>query len=289
VEYYGGLGHEGNTASALGSLLYDLENGIIVDALIAPVHDSERSLALEHIQTLSGLESFARGRELILFDRGYPSFEFIKSLQDKEIAYVMRVQKNFIREKKLKRKRDCRVTLGQSGLRVRAVRVPLSSGETETLITNVGEERIEYEAFKELYHKRWGIETKYKTVKQRMDLENFSGRLADSIKQDFYAMMTVSNIMAHFIREANREVKKAREGSGNRYEYRVNVNHAAGVYKDRLIEVAMTKGGEARARLMRKLVGEIQRRVVPVRPDREVPQKETSRQARFHHSHKSNC
>jgi hypothetical protein len=271
VEYYGGLGYEGRTAPALVSLLYDLENDIIADVLIAPVHDSGHPLALEHIQTLWGLVSFERGRELVLFDRGYPSFDFIKPLQDKEIAYVMRVQKNFIREKKLKRKWDCRVTLGQSGLRVRAVRVPLSSGETETLITNVEKERIEYEAFKELYHKRWGIETKYKTVKQRLEMENFSGRLADSIKQDFYAMMTAANIIAHFIREANREVKKAREVSGNRYEYRVNVNHAAGVYKDRLIAVAMAKGGGVRARLMRELAGELERRVVPVRPGREVP------------------
>jgi hypothetical protein len=91
------------------------------------------------------------------------------------------------------------------------------------------------------------------------------------------------------MREANREVKKAREGSGNRYEYRVKVNHAAGVYKDRLIAVMMAKGGGVRARLMRKLVGEIERWVVPVRPDREVPRKESSRQARFHHNHKSNC
>jgi hypothetical protein len=102
-------------------------------------------------------------------------------------------------------------------------------------------------------------------------------------------MMTVANIMAHCMREANREVKKAREGSGNRYEYRVNVNHAVGVYKDRLIAVVMTKGGGARTRLMRRLVAEIERRVVPVRPNREVPRKETSRQARFHHNHKSNC
>jgi hypothetical protein len=58
VEYCGGLGQEGRTASALVPLLYDLENGTIADALIAPVHDSERSLALEYIQTLSGLESF---------------------------------------------------------------------------------------------------------------------------------------------------------------------------------------------------------------------------------------
>jgi hypothetical protein len=43
VEYYGGLGHEGNTASALVSLLYDLENDIVVDALIPSIHD--RALA----------------------------------------------------------------------------------------------------------------------------------------------------------------------------------------------------------------------------------------------------
>jgi hypothetical protein len=288
AEYYGGLGPEGKTASALVSLLYDLENGIVADARIAPVHDNERALAQEHIETLMGLESFEKGKELVLFDRGYPSFEFIKSLQDKEIAYVVRAWKGFVREE-LKGEGEGWVRLGNSGLRAREVRIARAGGETETLITNAGEDRIAYEAIGELYHKRRGIETKYKTVKQRMELENFSGRLADSIKQDLYAMMTAANIMAHFMREANRKVREAREGSGNKYEYRVNVNHAAGVYKDRLIAAAMAKGGRVRVRLMRELAGEIERRVVPVRPEREVPRKETSRQARFHHNHKSNC
>jgi hypothetical protein len=31
-------------------------------------------------------------------------------------------------------------------------------------------------------------------LKQKFEVENFSGRLADNIKQDFYAMMTVSNM-----------------------------------------------------------------------------------------------
>jgi hypothetical protein len=122
AEYYSGLGQEGNTAPALVSLLYDAENGIVADARIAPVHDSGHPLALEHIKALPGLESFERERMLVLFGRGYPPFEFIKPLQDKEICYVMRAQKNFIRERELKRKRDCRVPLGNSGLRVRAAR-----------------------------------------------------------------------------------------------------------------------------------------------------------------------
>jgi hypothetical protein len=46
--------------------------------------------------------------------------------------------------------------LGRSGKQVRAIVVDLDSGEREILITNLPEWDIEYEAFKELYHKRWG-------------------------------------------------------------------------------------------------------------------------------------
>jgi hypothetical protein len=49
--------------------------------------------------------------------------------------------------------------LGKRGLQVRALHIPLKSGELETLATNLGEGELGYEAFAELYHLRWGIET----------------------------------------------------------------------------------------------------------------------------------
>ncbi|MDR2069703.1 MAG: transposase [Spirochaetaceae bacterium] len=104
--YYGGLGPEGTAATALVSLLYDLENDIMVDAKIGPVSGNERAMAEEHLRALVGLESYERGRELIIFDRGYPSPELIKSLQDKEIRYVMRIPGKFIREKDMPKKRE---------------------------------------------------------------------------------------------------------------------------------------------------------------------------------------
>jgi hypothetical protein len=73
VAYYGGLGHEKTAAAALVSLLYGLENDIIVDAKIGPVSGNERAMAEEHLKALVGLESYERGKELIIFDRGYPS------------------------------------------------------------------------------------------------------------------------------------------------------------------------------------------------------------------------
>jgi hypothetical protein len=229
INYYGALGHDGTTATALASLLYDVENDIIVDAKLEPITQDERSLAHEHIKALEKMESYQKGhRELLIFDRGYPSREFIKSLEDKEIAYLMRVQKGFILEKELETAVDRWVALGKTGRQVRAIVIDLTGGEREILVTNLSEDETEYGAFAELYHKRWGIETKYKTVKQKLEVENFSGRLVENVKQDFYAMMAVSNMAASCIRAAERKVKREQEKRGNLYEYRVNVNHAIG-------------------------------------------------------------
>ena len=292
VEYYGGLGSERTAATALASLLYDLQNNIVVDAKIGPITDNERALAEEHLRALQGMGDYKQGhRELIIFDRGYPSFDFIKSLSDKEIAYVMRVQKGFIREQELEGAKDGLVSLGKTGRQVRAVQVDLSGGEREMLITNLTEDQMEYEAFGELYHKRWGIETKYKELKQKLETENFSGRLVDNVKQDFYAMMTVANMLASCVREANRKAKKERDGNGNRYEYQVNVNHAVGVFKDRLIRVIIEEDYIVRCELMREMVRRMERRVVPIRPNRDVERKDYHRiiRTRFSHNHKSNC
>jgi len=290
LKYYGGLGQDRTAAAALVSLLYDLQNNIIVDAKIAAVSENERALAKEHLCALQKMDSYNRGhRELIIFDRGYPSHEFINSLSDKEIAYVMRAQKGFIREQDIAGVKDGWVPLGKTGRQVRVIQIPLTSGELEILITNLGETEMEYGAFGELYYKRWGIETKYKELKQKLETENFSGRLVDNVKQDFYAMMTVANMAASCVREANRNAKKKRDGSGNLYEYQVNVNHAIGVFKDRLIRVIIEEDRIARRYLMSELVRCMERRVVPIRPNREVVRKDCNRKAKFHYNHKSNC
>jgi hypothetical protein len=120
-------------------------------------------------------------------------------------------------------------------------------------------------------------------------LENFSGRLADNIKQDFYAMMTVSNMLAGSLREANRKGEKASGTKERKYEYRANVNHAVGVIKDRLIGILIADDRFVRKHLYGEPVEEIKRRVVPVRPNREVARKEYLKKPHFHHNHKSNC
>jgi hypothetical protein len=288
-KYYGVIGNEKTVATARMSILYDIENDIIADAKIEPISKDERGLAKEHINALAETGSRLGGRKaIVIFDRGYPSKDLIGYLGNKGIKYVMRVQRGF----------NSRIDLISAGseviklseeICVRAVVFELSNGEREALITNLGEEEAEEAVFPGLYYKRWPIETKYNQVKQKLELENFSGRLADNIKQDFYAMMTVSNMPACAMREANREINMEGVGKERLYEYRANANHAVGVLKDRLIGIVIAEKRFVRLRLYRELVSEIKRRIVPIRPNRKTPRKEYPKKPHFHHNHKSNC
>jgi IS4 transposase len=69
---------------------------------------------------------------------------------------------------------------------------------------------VEYEAslFKALYHLRWGIEENYKRLKQWVEIENFSGKSALSVKQDFYAKIIASNLTSLMALAAQKEVDK---------------------------------------------------------------------------------
>jgi hypothetical protein len=80
-------------------------------------------------------------------------------------------------------------------LRVRLVRVRLSTGEWEVLVTSLLDEaRYPSAEFLMLYGLRWGIETFYGLIKTRLVLENFSGTGAEAVKQDFYATVYLSGL-----------------------------------------------------------------------------------------------
>lgn len=73
-------------------------------------------------------------------------------------------------------------------VRYRLVLIELENGEKEVLCTSlVDSTQYPHELFSELYHCRWSIEEGYKLLKERLDLEDFSGKTAKAVKQDFHA------------------------------------------------------------------------------------------------------
>jgi hypothetical protein len=288
-EIFGTAGRGDTAVTAQSSCLYDVFNDILVDAQIAPMATDERTLAVKHIHHLCSLDSFSK--ELVILDRGYPSFDLIALFESKKIAYLMRVRTKFNCDIDEMPIGEHRYTLVNDGKRLllRVVKFLLPIGEIETLITNLFDKRMGTKAFMQLYFKRWPIETKYGELKHKLEIENFSGRTKDAISQDYYIATFLSNMISIAENEVQPVIDLAQEDKENLYAYKVNKNHAVGVFKDRFILALLEPRLRKRNRAVTHILSLLSRRPTPVRPNRSVPRNPNPRNAHFHFNYKSNC
>ena len=289
-EYFGTTGKGSTAATAQASALYDVFNNILLDAQLEPIGTDERTLALRHIDELCKMESFSK--ELILFDRGYASYDLVESLLSNNISFVMRVRRKFNVSIDQLGEGDHIAVLSKKGGRdilVRVIKFTLPSGEEETLITNLMDKRMGTKAFKRLYFKRWPIETKYDEIKNKLEVENFSGRTINAVRQDLFITMYMTNVAAVACREAQADVDKSREMKDNKYDYHVNVSHAIGTLKDRFIMAVLEPDCQLRGQKVKRILLLLAEHVVPTRPGRSVPRNSSPRKAKYRHNKKSNC
>ena len=92
-----------------------------------------------------------------------------------------------------------------------------------------------YCAFAKLYALRWGIEENYKREKQRLEIENFSGRTPWVLLQDFHAKIFAQNLTAIFVRLAQ-WLADARY-QHRRHGYRINFANALSKMKNNLVRL----------------------------------------------------
>ena len=288
--HFGGIGRNAKSPTAQASICYDVLNDIVIDADIAPLDHGERTLALAHVENCK-LVLPEGEKKLFIYDRGYPSFDLIGALEEAGLKYVMRVKKKFNLDVDAQSKPDGYVWLKQCDKRihVRVIKFCLDSGEEEVLLTNITDRRLGKNAFKKLYFMRWPVETKYDIVKNKLEVENFSSRTVEGIRQDFFATMYLVNVAAAAKHDAKDEIDAARRDKENKYEYQANTNELIGILKDRLV-LALTEGDPARqSELIRNIVSEVAQSVVPKRVNRSVPRNPIPRSAKFHHNSRSNC
>jgi hypothetical protein len=289
-KHFGTMGPDNSAATAQVSALYDVLNNVLIDVRIAPLKIGERTLAAKHIKTLCNSPSF--GKEVIIYDRGYASFEFVKKHEECGISYVMRVKRGFNKDIDKLEEGDHTVVLqkhGHDDTSVRVLKFVLSSGEEETLITDITDKTLGIEDFKKLYFMRWPIETKFDEVKNKLQIENFSGLTVKAIMQDFYVSMFLSNVIAVASWEAQPIIDEQREGKDNKYNYHVNANHAVGVFKDRFIRAMLEENPLKRAIEVKRILLLLTKSPAPTRPDRSIARNKNPRRAKFRHNRKSNC
>lgn len=286
---FGGTGADAAAATAQSSYLYDVLNEFIADALFDPLSSDERTLAKKHLKRFEHMPAI--GRKLIIFDRGYPSADMITSLTAANCDFLFRVRRKFNLELDALPLgvHDFSFT-GEDGQMhaLTAVKLKLDSGETETLLTSLRDRRMGTKAFKELYFARWGVETKIGELKNNVELENFSGRVELTIRQDFYASAALANMLSIAAFEAQPIIDFGTDDS-NKYEYKVNKNNAIGVLKDDFIAALTAPSARERERHFNKIVEQIAKTKTPVRPGRSRKRSPSPRNAKFHHNQKSNA
>ncbi len=278
------IGANASSPTALGSCLYDISNNRLIDAVFSAKAD-ERACAISHMERYAQLRPEDK-KSMFIDDRGYPSIELIQEFGARGMIYLMRCRRKF----------NCKVdalpvgcdeTVTIEGSVVRVIKFELSSGQLETLITNDTEHKTE--EFKELYFLRWGIECKYLLLKSRFQLENFTGKTENTLKQDFWATILASTMLLILEEDANEEIRKRREDKDNKYEYQVNRNKFVGIMKDDLIYAFTAKTSKGVTRRMNEIIQRAVEYVCPKKPGRTVPRAENKRKSQFHHNMKSNC
>lgn len=298
IEEFGTHGFGPNADSqrclAIASTLYDPLNMITLDAQIAPYSASERELLDKH------LEKVMKG-DLLLLDRYYPSFNLLFLLKAKGIEFCVRMKedwwlsvKEFTESGEKERiveftlpKKDRTVIkdypeMEGKSIKCRLIRVDLANGEKEILCTSLlDKEKYLHEDFEELYHFRWNIEEAYKLLKARVDLENFSGKTAKAVKQDFFAKIFMMSLCASLAFPIEEKVKKEfKEDKENKNKHPNKINRTNALSMLRNISVGLfIKNLIDEAIIAFDLIVEKTKEVI--RPGRSV--KRTTRKKRLYH------
>ena len=207
----------------LASIVYDVLDDYIVHASFHRYLASERAAALEHLKNLEALNIYQDS--IVIFDRGYYSENFFRYCVERGHLCLMRLKEGYNLAKKCSG--DVHTFLpgnpkdGTSDIDVRVIEVILDDGTKEYLATNLFDPLITQAMFQELYFYRWPVETKYKELKSRLSLEEFSGATTVSVFQEFFINMLLSNLASLIKNQADEELLISSRSS-NKYRYQAN-------------------------------------------------------------------
>jgi len=122
-----------------------------------------------------------------------------------------------------------------STFKIRLIRVILSTGETEVLATNLFDiKKFPTSDFKDLYAKRWGVETAFDEIKNQLKLGVFSGYKTNVVLQDLWSVFIFYNIRSMFLKQAQLELEKVKN------DYQINRNIAISILQKEWFNLLMS-------------------------------------------------
>jgi hypothetical protein len=268
---------------------YDVLNDITVLSDLYPIQLSEKAIINSRVDNLFS-------DSLTLFDRGFPSYELMYLMINSERPkhFVIRCKadfntavKQFTKSRKNSKTVELKATsyaiaglykkgfiiTKHTGIKVRMVKIKLSSGEIEILLTNLYNEQLyTLSDLKGLYAMRWAIETSYGMQKNQLQLEQFSGHRVICIKQDFHASVFVANLQSLINKQCDNYLQRI--NLRRKLHYKINRNISWAVLKNNIVKLFFNT---ELLELLLNLQHLFERYTEPIRPGRKYTRTEKVR------------
>ena len=284
--------------------LYDVMNRMILESDCCKCKFDEMRLAEEQIDRVS--ETIGASQPfLAVMDRGYPSTEAFIRMMEKGVLFLVRLKSSDYKKEQASlsfpdtwvdiRLDKSRIShykgtdIGQrmeelGHITLRMVKVPLPEGKEEVLITNLPSETFDSRQIAELYHMGWGIETAYETLKDRLQIENFTGTRPVLLLQDICSTIYVSSLAEDIIRDAEAELDEKEKH--RKHKMMVNRTLSIGILKNDLIYILLETDAQKQDRLFQQIYEDTSKNLVPIRPDRHYHRTKGQLAGKYSNTHK---
>jgi len=271
----------GNFPLARMTICHDVLNGLHIDTALGTYTTGEREVALGHLPVL-------KANDLVLIDRGFAAHWFFAAIQSRKADFIARIPTGvwsattapFLESGKKAAIIEIAPSVNSAAeyarlgianprpMKVRLVRFDLPSGEEEVLATSVLDSRLlPADDIIALYADRWVVEENFKWIKIPADLENFTGKSAENVRQDIFARLFMLNLATMLIRPSQEKVEE--DTKERKLHYQINMTYALGVLKAHVPTLFMIPNA------VRRLVGTVEklfmRALHAIRPGRYFP------------------
>jgi len=223
----------GEQVQALASVLYDLRNDVGLSAALGPKQAEKNLLFGMHLAA-------TQGGDMLVCDRAYADYSVMATIVARQCHFVIRFPRQSFTEVNsfwaapdqervvtLEVTSKARAYVAEhhlpTTLQVRLLKVGLASGEVEVLGTDLLDART-YPAteFKAVYGWRWNHETYHDRIKNIFEVERFSGKSVQAIKQDFYGVVFLATLESILSKPAQAALTTQGEVRECRYAPHVN-------------------------------------------------------------------
>jgi Transposase DDE domain len=214
---------KGHYPQCLVMTAYDVFRQLPVARAVGTINSSERGLA-------QSLLSHIPPNSILLFDRGFPSYPFIKHLRENHGGcYIFRCaaqstfpaveefikrgkdedfilltpSSNFLHRTRVKERKKAPL------IQLRVIRLQNPDGTLSVLLTNLlNQKAFPQKQIVDLYFRRWAIEGHYRNEKADLGIEQFHGKTSNSIRQELFAILIMTVIARTLMVLVSKGIKK---------------------------------------------------------------------------------